>query len=242
MEINFNIMQKRVGFAFLIINLLVLNSCRKGSEDPIFSIYSRKARLAGDWNIVSYNENQSLNYTFPDGTTSNETFNRNFGTVNYVESGISATASYTYSGKISRSHYHFSKSGDWNSVIEYFIYVPQAVGGYYVSKTRIEEEGTWKFNDKNADLKKKESMELTTNLSGKFYYTYSTYLGTTIDSVADSVYTTTPQIATWRIIGLSKNRLKAVIESENSISSNVNGNAGTKITTVKSTDIEMLEE
>lgn len=235
-------MQKRLGITLLVINLLVLISCRKGSEDPIFSIYSRKARLAGDWNIVSYNENQSMMYTFPDGSTSNETFNRNFGTVNYVESGISTTSSYTYSGKISRSHYHFSKSGDWNSVIEYFTYVPQAVGGYYVSKTRLEEEGTWKFNDKNADLKNKESMELTTNLSGKFYYTYSTYLGTTIDSVADSIYTTAPQIATWKIIGLSKNRLKAVIETESSVTSTVNGNAGTKITAIKSTDIEMLEE
>lgn len=235
-------MQKRIGFTLLLIYLAIFNSCRKGNEDPIFSFYSRKARLAGDWNIVSYNENQSLVYSYPDGSSSNETFNRNFGTVNYIESGVSPTSSYTYSGKISRSHYHFSKSGDWNSVIEYFVYVPQAVGGYYVSKTRIEEEGTWKFNDKKAELKNKESMELTTNLSGKFYYTYSTYLGTTLDSVADSVYTTAPQIATWKIIGLSKNRLKAVIETESTTTSTVNGNAGTKITNIKSTDIEMLEE
>jgi len=34
--------------------LTVWNSCKKGSEDPFFSIHSRLQRVCGDWHIVEY--------------------------------------------------------------------------------------------------------------------------------------------------------------------------------------------
>ena len=37
--------------------LLSFSSCKKGDGDPFFSIYSRKARLAGEWKVVSINKN-----------------------------------------------------------------------------------------------------------------------------------------------------------------------------------------
>jgi hypothetical protein len=220
--------------------LLVVSSCRKGKEDPLFSLHTRKARIAGDWTIVHYDENQSTVYSYLNGTSSTEQFNRNFGTINYQETTVSnANPSFTYSGKISRSEFHFTKSGSWNSVLEYYLYIPQAVGGYYIAKTRQEEDGTWEFNAKAGDLKNKESIDLVTKNSNHFYYTYSTYLGTVTDSVADSTYSTQEKIATWNLIGLSNTRIKAEINSEFSYVSAVAGSIGTKVSTTSLTSIEM---
>jgi hypothetical protein len=222
--------------------LLVFSSCRKGKEDPLFSLHTRKARVAGDWTIVSYDENQSTVYSYLNGSNSTEQFNRNFGTINYQETTVSnAKPSVTYSGKISRSEFHFTKSGNWNSILEYYLYIPQAVGGYYIAKTRQEEDGTWEFNSKSGDLKNKESMDLVTKNSNHFYYTYSTYLGTVTDSVADSTYSTLEKVATWKLIGLSNTRIKAEINAEFSYVSAVAGSIGTNVSTTSVTSIEMKQ-
>jgi len=45
---------------FILIGFTVFNlwqSCKKGPEDPFFSIHSRLARVAGDWNITEYKVN-----------------------------------------------------------------------------------------------------------------------------------------------------------------------------------------
>src|SRR4030095_17040939 len=45
---------------FILMGITVLNfwqSCKKGPEDPFFSIHSRLARVAGDWNITKYKVN-----------------------------------------------------------------------------------------------------------------------------------------------------------------------------------------
>ena len=45
---------------FILVGFTILNlwqSCKKGPEDPFFSIHSRVARVTGDWNITSYKVN-----------------------------------------------------------------------------------------------------------------------------------------------------------------------------------------
>ena len=51
---------------FILIGITTLNfwqSCKKGPEDPFFSLHSRLARVDGDWNITEYKVNtvDSLN-------------------------------------------------------------------------------------------------------------------------------------------------------------------------------------
>ena len=51
------IMKSFRGIALLILGagiFLTWNGCKKGPEDPFFSIWSRKHRVVGDWQIVSY--------------------------------------------------------------------------------------------------------------------------------------------------------------------------------------------
>lgn len=232
-------MIKKIAFLILLFAGL-LSSCRKGKEDPILSFHSRAARVSGEWNIVRFNETQSTLYEYTNGTSLTKTYNRYFGPVNYQESSSDTGNTFlTFNGKISQSQFHFSKSGNWNSKIEYYLYLPQAVGGFYISKTRIEEEGKWEFNGKNGDLKNKESMNVTTTASNHFYYTYSTYLGTVIDSIADSTFSAVEHNATWKLIGLSNSHLKAEISSESSFISALTGLVGTKITNSSFAEIEL---
>lgn len=45
---------------FILLGITILNlwqSCKKGPEDPFFSIHSRLARVTGEWNITSYKVN-----------------------------------------------------------------------------------------------------------------------------------------------------------------------------------------
>ncbi|MFI5135935.1 MAG: hypothetical protein ACHQD9_08790, partial [Chitinophagales bacterium] len=37
-----------------LLLVITYNSCKKGPEDPFFSIWSRKHRVVGDWNVTSY--------------------------------------------------------------------------------------------------------------------------------------------------------------------------------------------
>ena len=51
----------------------ILNSCKKGAEDPAFSFYTRKHRLCQTWTITSYTKSEQVNdsvttYSF-DGST-----------------------------------------------------------------------------------------------------------------------------------------------------------------------------
>ncbi len=227
----------------LVISLgLSFSSCRKGAEDPFLSLRSRTARVAGDWTVVSYNKQQVTQYAYPDGSQYTQQFTSNFGPVNYQETSTDTGNTVRINtGKISRSEFHFTKSGNWNSLIEYYVYENQAVGGYYISKVRKEEDGTWSFNSKSGDLKNKESMDLLTKNSNSFYYTYSTYLGTVVDSVADSTYSSAERKATWKIIGLRNTYLKAEIFEETTLISAVSGIAGTKITTGITSEIEMKQ-
>ena len=229
----------------LSLMLLTLFSCKKGKEDPFISFHSRKARVAGEWNISTYTKEQSTIYAYPNGKTANLLFNQDFGLVNYTETTSDTNnSSRVLNGKISQSHFHFDKSGNWSSVIEYYLYSPQAVGGFYVSKFRVEEDGKWEFQGKKDGLKNKESLLLKKENSNQFFYTYSTYLGTVVDSVADSTltnYGNSPLPEVWKLIGLSNTRLKAQISAESSFTSAVAGIAGTKVTTSDEISIELQQ-
>ncbi len=49
-------------YILLFLAVSTMNSCRKGEEDPFFSIKTRKARLAGEWQIsdASWTEGDSV--------------------------------------------------------------------------------------------------------------------------------------------------------------------------------------
>ncbi len=236
------IIKKLFGTIIILISLLAVDSCRKGEEDPLFSFHSRKDRVAGSWIITNYNKERSTEYSYPNKKTITQSYQQSFGLVNYKETTSDTGGTFVvHSGKMGRSSYFFYKSGKWSSIIEYYLYSPQAVGGFYISKTKLENDGTWEFQGKKDGFKNKESLLLKTENEKKYYYTYSTYLGTVVDSIADSTFINYggEKFEVWKLIGLRTNRLKAEITSENSIISTVPGIAGTKITSSDKILIEL---
>ncbi len=42
------------GVVLFMLTIGISSSCKKGPEDPFFSIWSRKQRVVGNWNIIAY--------------------------------------------------------------------------------------------------------------------------------------------------------------------------------------------
>ncbi|MBL0049741.1 MAG: hypothetical protein IPP32_16800 [Bacteroidetes bacterium] len=229
--------------SLLTLCIMSFNACRKGEDDPFFSFHTRKDRVAGAWVVSNYTGEFNTDYSYPSKKTKTVVFVQNFGLVNYSQSTSDTAGTFVeLKGKVSQANYYFYKNGKWSSVLEYYLYAPQAVGGFYISKTRYENDGTWEFQDKTDGMKKKESMLVKTENEKHFYYTYSTFLGTVVDSVADSssvTYGIGEKSDVWKLIGLRTNRMKAEIVSEQSFISTVPGIAGTSITSTKKISIEL---
>lgn len=125
----------------LLSLLLVMDSCRKGPEDPLISLRSRKNRITGHWKIVSghekyvrINSNRISSTTISDNT--------------YFK---------TTSGKITESgtitiEYYFEKNGTY-----IFLRTEQHDG----RSDTIIAKGSWSFLNANENLKNKETIVLT---------------------------------------------------------------------------------
>jgi len=106
----------------LAFTLPMLDSCKKGEEDPMFSIYSRKHRLCLDWKIVTYRKDiqthdSIVSYTF-DGNTS--TYRKYMSNYVYTSPGtmriiFSKNGNYEWSQTITTdtSSYLYTEKGLW---------------------------------------------------------------------------------------------------------------------------------
>jgi len=120
---------------FLIVALIafmampVLNSCKKGADDPGISLKSRKSRLVGEWTLQS----GTKTYVFS-GQTATMTFTNTMVTISYGGS----TFTYQYTEKA-----EFMKNNTFKTTVMYD-------GEIEVT------EGYWAFMEGYDDLKNKE--------------------------------------------------------------------------------------
>lgn len=70
--------------ATLFIVSLMLNSCKKGEEDPWISIHSRDARITGTWKLVEWNGKSEV---FQDNAWSREDYAFSNGDLKIYSSG-----------------------------------------------------------------------------------------------------------------------------------------------------------
>jgi hypothetical protein len=63
---------KKILFLITFISITLLNSCKKGENDPFFSIYSRNNRISNNWKLTDIEGT----YTTPNGPV-NEAFSYN---------------------------------------------------------------------------------------------------------------------------------------------------------------------
>ncbi len=141
-------MKKTIRFFLIAISIAmlipVLNSCKKGEEDPSLSFYSRKHRLCQDWDFSYFKRIEEHNNVI----TSYE-----FDGAGAILRKIVGLDLYVYNATMKIS---FTKDGtyNWNQTIT-----------TDTSKYTYYEEGSWYFTGggKNSDTKYKELLALQKN-------------------------------------------------------------------------------
>jgi hypothetical protein len=128
-------------FIALLITMPVINSCKKGEEDPWFSFYTRTNRLCQDWKVISFKRTEQTNANI----------------IAYTYDGASGTfkkimSNYTYSSPGSMNIF-FSRTGfyTWDQAMT-----------TDTSSYQYAEKGLWYFSggSKDSDTKKKELLAL----------------------------------------------------------------------------------
>ncbi len=157
-------------FTVLLTSTLIFEGCKKGEDDPSISFHSRKARVAGDWEVVSYKYTYNYNSTTNPSWNSNTIYTMNGST--YTEISTNATGTTTKNGT-NTWKWTFKKEGsyDFTSTID---------GKVETSK------GTWNFTSGVGDLKNKSQItyyaQNYTSSTGT-----STWTGNYIDAAFDIV-------------------------------------------------------
>lgn len=146
---------KKSNFYFLVIVFsLSFFACKKGEDDPAITLLSRKARLEGDWKMVS----GSMTIGFKDSTGAYAARIYKFDDTRYtfVETGLGATFEADYYLKLG-----FTKKGG--------VTVDQKMDSF-----KMVSSGTWDFQGKVGKAKNKERISIKLNSLSN----YSNYLNT----------------------------------------------------------------
>lgn len=96
--------------------LLLVPSCKKGEGDPALSFSSRKARLAGTWEMTGYDYNSRNDETDGDYQTTSETLSGSTITTTYsdYDAGSGTTTSTTSTTTLDKAEYVIEKDGTFS--------------------------------------------------------------------------------------------------------------------------------
>lgn len=141
--LKLNKMKKLQILMFILSSVVVLSACKKGEDDKFLSLKSRKARLAGEWNIRSIS-GSSKNVS--GSGTETITYNYNNGVLSTNTDGDIETKGFSLV-------YNFDKKGTYEIISN------ESSVGYQYSSTSI---GNWTFlgKSKEAERKNKEFVSL----------------------------------------------------------------------------------
>lgn len=165
-------MKRLSGYAVIFIvlsSILVFDGCKRGEDDPFFSIRSRKARVTGDWAIQTMERNvtQLLN----DGTTAKINFKVTDDKIAEIVDSVNTShdTSVTTNGIIKEDFYRFDKNSKMEYLFHYemsklwtkmdeatnittynkmvYTYVERAAGSWNFLSS-VEKHGVNKYKDK----------------------------------------------------------------------------------------------
>lgn len=169
-----------------LILAVSITSCKKGKEDPGFTLLSRKARVAGEWKITEYTENSSSTIIPYSNLTSSPVAGTSYVLTNDVSHDGSAITVSTTSpgvggvpetnvskGTVDEHSFIFDKKGTWSSIQKTTITVIENKLDFYgktytETTTTISEttsSGIWDFlGGIGDDYKNKERLLLSTTV------------------------------------------------------------------------------
>ncbi|HBS88913.1 MAG: hypothetical protein A2W91_05665 [Bacteroidetes bacterium GWF2_38_335] len=138
--------------------LFVFDSCKKGEEDPFFSIQSRKQRVAGEWTINS--DKVLTTYLDQEGVTTKTDFIISGANIDITTESINSdhdtivtVGASEDGGEVLQSKVTFEKDGTFEEILEYRIIDEQVENVTDVwertttitTVTLITLKGTWNF-------------------------------------------------------------------------------------------------
>jgi len=203
-------MKKPVRFLLVIISIAmlipVLNSCKKGAEDPSFSFYSRKHRLCQDWDFSFYKKIVEHNNVITSYEFDGSSLKKIVGTQIYYSSATM---------KIS-----FTNDGSyiWNQTVT-----------TDTSKYTYYEEGSWYFTGggSNSNTKYKELLAMQSNKATE------TIQITGVSPTTTNYYSTGDVDATvYEIVKLASDEVKLNLKVQTDFVQNSPSLTDTKVLTV----------
>jgi hypothetical protein len=96
---------------FLLIGATLIKACKKGDEDPFFTLASRKARISGDWKMTSIQSNNE--YSNNAGFESSNSISATEESI--VETYTLITDSYVNTSAVSDYSFTINRDGTWAS-------------------------------------------------------------------------------------------------------------------------------
>lgn len=161
-------MKNKILICLSLFAVISLSGClKKGDDDPLISLRSRKARVAGDWKVVSVSQTETYTATGSGGSYT-DVYTSTGDSYTYVSTvnGVSTTET----GKSTVS-WTFEKDGTYSRT--------NTTDGVETKST-----GRWNFTSGVGDTKNKSQItisEETVTTNG----TQSTYSGNVVDEVYD---------------------------------------------------------
>lgn len=150
---------------FLLSLVVVLDSCKKGEDDPFVSLRSRKARIVGAWKMTSMKSTFTSTYS---GITTSNTYTSNGSTYTLTETFDGSSETMTGTETL---EFEFKKDGS---------YTAKCVRD---GDSRTE-EGQWNFTSGVGELKNKSQLTMVSKSNTNTYGTSSStgnYFNSTLD-------------------------------------------------------------
>ncbi len=148
--------------------MLATPSCKKGENDPFISFSSRKARVAGDWQLTGL-EFEGVN-TEPDGDKQTTTRSLVDGVITQTysdfDAGSGTTTTTITKTTINTATYTMAKDGTWSQVYNTTSVTSSSGGGFTTTSTTIytsTSSGNWSFIGKaKGEYKSRERVMMNT--------------------------------------------------------------------------------
>ena len=198
-------------------------SCKKGDEDPVLSLLTRKARLTGEWEVKTYCMVQEYYSNEVLMSTYEERFEAGMSSIKATHTGW---GDLTELRAIESFDFSFNKDGSWQKSIEYSYTESDDYNlgqtNNYAGYTYVSQSGVWAFEGKSkGTFKNKERLLLTvlydsTSLVDRTYmYDYDdssipNESGTLEDVHHADILNATQKTEVYQILRLSNSELKLV--------------------------------
>lgn len=149
-----------------------ISSCKKGEDDPSFTLASRKSRICGEWKMIQFEDlfvelfADDINGAAPGDTNYYSHAIGNENLITTINDNVQS-AYFIFTGTLTLDEYSLAmnRDGTWIKTVEYD-HVTHADNGYATEETfrhkREVESGTWSFVSKTEDFKNKERVLMTT--------------------------------------------------------------------------------